>query len=228
LQARFQLDAGDLTSVQRWADARTKDEATIAYLQHAREELLVARLLLARGQAGEAAALLARIQDAAQRAGHTRYALETQVLLALAHSAGQQQAEARRLLQAALAHAAREGYARLFLDEGAALLPLLRASLPDIHDPALAAYLRSLLHAFAAEHWARDSNTPLQAAPLTEPLSPQEQRVLRLLAAGRTNPEIANHLIVSVNTVKAHLKNIYRKLGVRNRMQAVQRVTSDQ
>jgi LuxR family maltose regulon positive regulatory protein len=51
--------------------------------------------------------------------------------------------------------------------------------------------------------------------------------VLGLLVAGRSNPEIAAQLIVSVNTVKAHLKNIYRKLGVRNRMQAAGRVTSD-
>jgi LuxR family maltose regulon positive regulatory protein len=226
LQARFQLEAGELAAVQRWADAR--DTISISYLQQAREELLVARLLLARGQTGEAVALLERTLETAQRAGHTRYALETQVLLALAHSAGQQQPEARQQLQAALAHAAGEGYVRLFLDEGAALLPLLRASLPSIREPALAAYLQSLLQAFAAEYQARDAHPDknVHASLLTEPLSPQEQRVLRLLAAGRTNPEIADHLIVSVNTVKAHLKNIYRKLGVRNRMQAVQRATS--
>jgi LuxR family maltose regulon positive regulatory protein len=55
---------------------------------------------------------------------------------------------------------------------------------------------------------------------LFEPLSNQELRVLRLLAAGRSNPEIAKELIVSVNTVKAHVKHIYGKLGVNNRWDA--------
>ena len=55
---------------------------------------------------------------------------------------------------------------------------------------------------------------------LSEPLSPQELRVLRLLVAGRSNPEIASALVVSVNTVKTHLQSMYRKLGVTNRVEA--------
>jgi LuxR family maltose regulon positive regulatory protein len=222
VQARFQLAAGDLAAVQRWADARPRDDTAIAYLQRAREELLVARLLLTQGQADQALALLTRVLEAAQRAGHTRFALETQVLLALAHSARKQLPEARQVLQAALTRAAGEGYVRLFLDEGAAMALLLRANLPSIREPALVTYLQTLLHAFVAEHLACDTQpgNPTRALSLAEPLSPQEQRVLRLLVAGRSNPEIATHLVVSINTVKAHLKNIYRKLGVRNRMQA--------
>jgi LuxR family maltose regulon positive regulatory protein len=55
---------------------------------------------------------------------------------------------------------------------------------------------------------------------LVEPLSPQEQRVLRLLAAGLSNPEIAQELIVSVNTVKTHLQRLYQKLNVTSRREA--------
>jgi LuxR family maltose regulon positive regulatory protein len=55
---------------------------------------------------------------------------------------------------------------------------------------------------------------------LAEPLSIQEQRVLRLLVAGHSNPEIARELVVSVNTVKAQLQSIYRKLNVNNRVEA--------
>ena len=107
---------------------------------------------------------------------------------------------------------------------------MLRASLPSIREPSLVAYLQTLLHALAAEQLARPAqpSDPVRAAILAEQLSPQEQRVLHLLAAGRSNPEIAERLVVSVNTVKAHLKNIYRKLGVSNRMQAARRVTSDE
>lgn len=60
----------------------------------------------------------------------------------------------------------------------------------------------------------------LAQAALSEPLSPQELRVLRLLVAGRSNPEIASALVVSVNTVKTHLQSMYRKLGVTNRVEA--------
>jgi LuxR family maltose regulon positive regulatory protein len=60
------------------------------------------------------------------------------------------------------------------------------------------------------------------SALLAEPLSAQELRVLRLLAAGRSNPEIANELIVSVNTIKAHVQNIFRKLNVNKRVEAVE------
>ena len=58
------------------------------------------------------------------------------------------------------------------------------------------------------------------SALLIEPLSAQEQRVLRLLAAGRSNPEIAQELVVSVNTVKTQAQSIYRKLNVKSRMEA--------
>ncbi|MEO7910854.1 MAG: LuxR C-terminal-related transcriptional regulator, partial [Roseiflexaceae bacterium] len=229
MQARFQLAAGDLATAQRWAHGRARDNTAISYLQSAREELSVARLLLAQGQNDQAFMLLTRLLNTAQRAGHTRFVLDTQVLLVLAHSARKQLPEARQLLQALLTRAVSEGYMRLFLDEGAPLATLLRASLPSMREPALSAYLQTLLHAFAAERQARDTQPgdPARAATLAESLSSQEQRVLHLLVAGRSNPEIAAQLIVSVNTVKAHLKNIYRKLGVRNRMQAARRVTND-
>ncbi|MEP7188950.1 MAG: hypothetical protein ABI901_07175, partial [Roseiflexaceae bacterium] len=72
LQARLQLVAGDLAAVQRWADARSRADTVISYLQHAREDLLVARLLLAQGQNDQAFALLTRLLATALRAGHTR------------------------------------------------------------------------------------------------------------------------------------------------------------
>jgi DNA-binding NarL/FixJ family response regulator len=66
---------------------------------------------------------------------------------------------------------------------------------------------------------ALESSTP----PLDEPLSEREYEVLQLLARGRRNPEIARALMISENTVKAHLKSIYRKLGVGDRVRAVNR-----
>jgi LuxR family transcriptional regulator, maltose regulon positive regulatory protein len=61
---------------------------------------------------------------------------------------------------------------------------------------------------------------PERPNTLVEPLSPQEQRVLRLLGAGMSNPEIAEELVISVNTIKTHVQSIYRKLGVSSRREA--------
>jgi LuxR family maltose regulon positive regulatory protein len=81
----------------------------------------------------------------------------------------------------------------------------------------MATYIRSLLRAFAHE---RSASTSATTPALIEPLSPQERRVLRLLVAGRSNPEIARELVVSINTVKAQVKSIYCKLDVGSRLEA--------
>ena len=102
-------------------------------------------------------------------------------------------------------------------------MQLLRITLPDITEDAVSLYARTLLLTFAQELPERvvvPATRPALPAILVEPLSPQELRVLRLLVAGRSNPEIARELIVSINTVKVHVKNIYRKLGVNNRVEA--------
>jgi LuxR family maltose regulon positive regulatory protein len=101
---------------------------------------------------------------------------------------------------------------------------LLRALLPTIQDKVLRSYARNILRAFAIEYGERftpnSESAPTADGEVFASLSPQEQRVLRLLADGRTNREIAGELVVSVNTVKDHVKHLYRKLGVGNRVQA--------
>ena len=95
---------------------------------------------------------------------------------------------------------------------------LLRSLLPQQREPALLAYLQRLLQAFAQEEEPQQDEAPVQQ--LVEPLSPQEQRVLRLLTTGRSNREIADELVVSVNTVRTQVQSIYRKLNVNNRVAA--------
>jgi LuxR family maltose regulon positive regulatory protein len=89
--------------------------------------------------------------------------------------------------------------------------------------PRLRAYIYRLLAAFSNDQ-ARGAAKPAigQARPAApfEPLSPQERRVLRLLAAGLSNPEIARELVVSTNTIKTQLQSIYRKLNVTSRAEA--------
>jgi LuxR family maltose regulon positive regulatory protein len=75
------------------------------------------------------------------------------------------------------------------------------------------------MHAFASEP-GQPPLSPPASSSLLEPLSPQELRVLYLLTAGHSNPEIARELVVSVNTVRTQVQSIYRKLGVNNRVAA--------
>jgi LuxR family maltose regulon positive regulatory protein len=122
-------------------------------------------------------------------------------------------------------------FRRLFLDEGEPMAGLLSATLPELSGEPLARYARELLHTFGElqieneelkkpdqQSQTLDSQfSILNSQFLVEPLSPQEQRVLRLLAAGLTNPEIADELVVSVNTIKTQVQSIYRKLNVTSR-----------
>jgi LuxR family maltose regulon positive regulatory protein len=127
------------------------------------------------------------------------------------------------MLQTVLSLAYAEDYLRLFLDEGDAMASLLRTLLPHLREKPLIAYLQTILRAFAQERAGQDSGStsaPLDRTLPIETLSAQEQKVLRLLATGRSNAEIARELIVSVNTVRTQVQSIYRKLNVNNRVAA--------
>ena len=111
-----------------------------------------------------------------------------------------------------------EGYIRLFVDEGAPMLALLRHARTRGIVPG---YVATLLAAFGEQHV---SDLPLHSArpsPLVEPLTEREREVLRLLLEGASNREIAHRLVLSVNTVKRHVYNLCGKLGVQSRTQAI-------
>jgi LuxR family maltose regulon positive regulatory protein len=113
-----------------------------------------------------------------------------------------------------------QGYVRLFLDEGAPMVALLRQA----HARGLLpGYATSILEA-AGEPGARNSAFPApHPGSLIEPLTPREREVLLLLLEGASNREIARHLVLSVNTVKKHVLNLCGKLGVQSRAQAIAR-----
>jgi LuxR family maltose regulon positive regulatory protein len=128
---------------------------------------------------------------------------------------------AGQTLARALALAQPGGWQRLFLDEGEPLGRLLGEVIPGLGKRPLAAYATRLARAFAAGRAAVPAQPAGHAGgPLLEPLSPQELRVLRLLSAGLTNPEIAHELVVSTNTVKTQVQSIYRKLNANSRDEA--------
>jgi LuxR family maltose regulon positive regulatory protein len=191
------------------------------------EYLALARVRIAQGRNDpansflqDALRLLDRLFQDVEPKARMSSVLEILVLRALAHQAQGDRTSALTALERALVLAAPEGYIRLFVDEGAPMLALLRlakahSSVPD--------YVANLLSAFGEQH---TSDLPLpstRSGPLVEPLTEREREVLGLLLEGASNREIARRLVLSVNTVKRHVYNLCGKLGVQSRAQAIVR-----
>jgi len=217
-RARIALSEGDAAAARRWYALHGEAGAELPAPQRERESLLAARLLLAEGEAARAVDLLAPLRAEARENGRARGEIEILLVTALAESARSRPAAAAQALAAALAAAHPAGAIRPFLDEGRPLVALLRSALPSLRREPLAVFARAVLEAAHADPRAAGGDSPLAHAG--EPLSGKEQQVLRLVGEGLSNPEIARELIVSVNTIKTHLKRIYQKLGVSTRRQA--------
>lgn len=222
MKARVWIVRGSLDEALGWARQQglsARDD--LSYLREF-EHITLARALLARShgeRAGEAmheaVGLLQRLLQAADAAGRAGSAIEILALLALVHQARGELSTALKFLQGALTLAEPEGYIRTFVDEGAPMAALLEAAAK--RGMALN-YVRQLLTAFGK---TRDKSPVKQ--DLIQPLSERETDVLRLLRTDLSGPEIARELVVSLNTMRTHTKNIFSKLGVSNRRAAVRR-----
>ena len=116
-----------------------------------------------------------------------------------------------------------EGYQRIFVDEGEPMARLLYQALSRGIAPA---YASQLLDVIVKESEMIRPADMAKSSDLIEPLSERELEVLRLIAEGLTNQEVASRLYISLSTVKGHAANIFGKLGVNNRTQAVARARS--
>ena len=128
---------------------------------------------------------------------------------------------ARSAIREALALGAAEGYIWRWLDADPGIEPLLRDQKNDHDTPqAFRPYLNSLLDACHSAFW--ESSQP-QPGMLPDALTSRELEIIHLIGKGYSNPEIASELVVTLNTIKKHTSNIYGKLGVRSRTQAIAR-----
>ena len=218
-RARVRLRQGRAADALAWA--RTAGLAVDDELSYLREyeHVTLARALLAQhrvdGSLDEATRLLDRLLEAADAGHRTGSVIEILVLQALALGLRGDVPAALVPLARALTLAEPEGYVRVFVDEGAPMTALLEAAAGHHLAPA---YVARLLAASG-----RPVGTGPKAQGLVDPLSVRELDVLRLLGGDLGGPEIADELVVSLNTVRTHTKNIYAKLGVTNRRAAVRR-----
>jgi LuxR family maltose regulon positive regulatory protein len=151
--------------------------------------------------------------------GWTRFVINVLVVQAMALQKQGDTLQALTALERVLSLAAPEGYVRVFVDEGEPMVRLLRQAASRGIAPE---YASKLLAAFEGEMKAADSSSTFPS-PLVEPLSEREMEVLRLLTTSLSSTEIAEELVISVHTVRSHIKSIYGKLNVHKRMDAIQR-----
>ena len=182
------------------------------------EYLLLARALASDDRFEDALGMLEQLERLAASGKFPRI----QIQVAIAHSVALWLAGRRKAALPKLEHALRlaepQGYVRSFIDEGPAMAEMLAELMESGSgraQPVSKAYVRRLLNAAADE--------PLDEMASKPALTAQETKVLALMAEGLVNKEIAHRLEITVETVKFHIKNAYRKLGANNRVQAVQR-----
>jgi LuxR family maltose regulon positive regulatory protein len=200
-------------------EARVGDNFLHSRQRRTAEYITLTRVLLAQGRPDEALAVLKPLLVMAERWGLNERVIRFQILRALAFRAQDDMAQGMAALERALSLAEPGGYVRIFLDEGEPMARLLYRAVERGTAPE---YAGRLLAAFPAlESLGRE----LQAE-MVEPLSERELDVLCLIAEGLSNQEIAQSLSISTRTVKWHTSNIYGKLGVKNRTQAVAKARS--
>ena len=224
---RVRLAQGKLAEALDWTIAQSlsvDDDADYA-LEYA--HITLARVLIARYRSERDVdsvrgvdRLLQRLRQAADAGGRTGAVIEILILQAIVHQAQDEISAGLLHLERALTLAEPEGYVRIFVDEGLPMRDLLRhAVIAGIGGP----YSRRLLAAFQAPAVPVAAAARANAPSLAEPLTTREIEILRLVAAGMRNQEIADHLVISLPTVKRHIANTYGKLGVGHRTEAVAR-----
>jgi len=207
--ANLQLLSGQDESATQWA---AEYQTVRGEQSHELADLTLVRVLLKTGERKKIPSVLNPLIKREKAQGQVRTVIESMMLMALFHRAEKDIPAAVDWLSQAVGLAAPEGFIRIFLDDREALLDLLpkaRQTAPELVDAILGI------------HQSESDSHPSPLDQLIDPLSEQELRILKLLAAGKSNREIADELVISVGTAKWHVHNILQKLGVSNRSQVI-------
>ena len=218
MRSRIRIAQGRVDEAMDWVrKAKLSLDDELTYLREF-EHVTLARLFIIMS-APDAARLLGRLKTAARTGGRMGSVIEILVLESLAQQALGNARGAFDRLAEALSLAEPEGYLRVFLDEGSRMRDLLKTATAR---GLAGSYTRRVLAAFDAPAPAAPP-APAAANGLVPSLTARELEILRLIAGGLRNQEIADHLSISAPTVKRHIANAYGKLGAGHRTEALAR-----
>ena len=217
-KANIHLQRGEIDAVARWVESEGLQPESEPTFLRMDALLMLARFLIARDQLPEARGLLKRLETFVEERGLRRYQISVHLLQAWAAEQNGEAGAAREYAVQSLKIAVPEGYVRPFMDEDRRIRPVL-------------ASLRYVAPEFIDQVLALPGGTPVEtnrlipqrSQALVEPLTERELEILRLINAGLANAEIAHRLVIATGTVKRHLNNLYGKLGVESRTQAIAR-----
>jgi LuxR family maltose regulon positive regulatory protein len=237
-QGMLWITQGNLKAARRWAEKRGLDsdidparlrlaDPFVRDRMRKYEQLVLARLLIAEARPAEAVALLDGVLPTMEQRRRIGRVIEIHVLKALAFQALGDPTHAMDALERALSLAEPEGYVRSFVDEGEPMGRLLRQAVArGIAVEYANRLLAALLDETKDERQKTDADSspvPRPSSSLVEALSEREIEVLRLLTTSLSSTEIAEELVISVNTVRSHVKSIYAKLDAHSRYEALAR-----
>ncbi len=219
IRALINLRRGDFEAAERWAVAYEPERSCDYMVEWEEDALIGCRIWIVDNQTDRADKLLERIIFEAGAAGRNKIVLEALCLRALLYASIQKSSEALAVLATCLAMAKPENYIRTFVDEGEPMARLLYEAVRlGIHPE----YASQLLEAFPTpSSQASEGNMPKKKSKLRELLSKREEEILRLIAEGYSNKEIAQKVCISLRTVKYHTTSIYTKLNATGRVSAV-------
>ncbi len=220
IKAQIRFLQGDMTAVAHWVEEsglRSEDKVN---LENSSTTLIWASFLIAQDKPHAALDLLARLLKIAEASEGIGIVIRTLARQAAALQVTGETTSALAALERALSLAEPEGYVRTFVIEGAPMQELLKQAAAQGSNSA---YARKLLAAFPDELEKQAPVTAVSQSSLIEPLSQRELDVLHLLNTHLSATEIADELFIAPSTVRSHIKNIYSKLNVHGRTEAVVR-----
>lgn len=219
LKARVQLAEGEIDLAQEWLERRNPEEFRNP-LNAEQDAITAARVLIALDKPGDAIALLTPLRLSTETGQHNKHLIEVLTVYAEALDREGKSGDAKTLLTEALKRASREQIYRLFVEESPVVHALIRDTASATVDSSYLLKLREMLPEEKVQ-----ASTPKAGATapvgLIEPLSARESEVLKLINEGLANKDIALRMQVAGTTVKAHIRNLYGKLQVKSRTEAL-------
>lgn len=222
-QAMVWAREGKIEEAANWAQTCGIDPEGSIPINDEPIAIALSRVWIAMGEVEEARKLINKLLAANEGRQAWGQVMQLQIFNCMAAYSHGDNESTFNSINRALELAMKENYQRIFLDEGIKMQEILISAnnrQPGDEDNPKKQYIRMILNAFEAEP-SPSAREQVRFSATIDPLSGREIEVFELLAKGLSNQEMAARLHISLNTVKAHLKSIYGKLGVNNRVQAI-------